>query len=129
MAKKRQPKHLPTYTYERASFKGISERLALASRVHSTSWLLPYDPRHLSRAAPDAHWFMHSVRYISKTEGWEARFTWSDDFERINLDSPGVKREIAMSIEGARAAWADAQHPSKELLEIVANAAARKAAA
>lgn len=122
---KRKAKHLPTYDHERASYKGISERLALASRVHSTTWLLPFDPR---RNAPVTHWFMHSVRYMSKSEGWEARFTWSDDFEHVNLDSPGVKREIAMSIEGARAAWYDNQHPSKALLAIVAHAAAKKAA-
>lgn len=113
MTKKRQPKHLPTYTHERTAYAGIRERLALASLAYSKTWLVKSG-------------YAHSVRFLGKTEGWEARFTWIDNLNYINID--GVKAHIALSIEGARRAWAENQHPSKELLAIVANVAAWKAA-
>ena len=115
---KRRTKTAPVYAHERTSFAGISERLALASLWKSKTWL----SRH--------GYYMHVARLISKNkgEGWEAHVIWTDDSKRINKDDPAVRRHLAEGIEGARANWYSNQHPSKELLAIVANVAAKKAA-
>lgn len=123
MAKRRTPAHLPTYTHPRSSFAGIRERLALASlAMQTTTWM-----------AADKGWlggkYMHSIRLLGKTEGWEARLTWADNCKHVDLEQCSVRPAIAHSIEAARATWFDNKHPSKELLAIVANVAARKQAA
>ncbi len=126
MSKRRTTKHLPTYTHERTTYAGIRERLALASLAYSKTWEATTGETSQMRFAGK---YMHSVRFLSKKEGWEANFVWIDDINHVNLEEArGVKRAIAHSIESARARWFDNQHPSKELLAIVANVAARKAA-
>lgn len=119
-SKKRTPKHLPTYTHERTAYAGIRERLALASLAYSKTWKSVY--------AVHSGQYVHTVRMMGKTEGWEAHCMWTDNCPRIDINNPAVRREIAHAIEGARAAWYDSKHPSNELLAIVANVAARRAA-
>jgi hypothetical protein len=123
MMAKRKAKHLPSYDYERASYRGIAERLALVSLVQSRSWKLkPGNVDFLDETR-----YFHSVRYMSKDEGWEANFNWWDNTRHVRPDN-AIKAAIAIAIEGARNAYYDNQHPSKELLAIVASAAAKKAA-
>lgn len=120
-SKKRTPKHLPTYTHERTAYAGIRERLALASLAYSKTWAAVY-AHHFGQ-------YVHTVRMMGKTEGWEAHYMWTDNLPRIDMNNPGVRREIAHAIEGARAAYYENRHPSPALLAIVANVAARKVAA
>jgi hypothetical protein len=98
---KRKVKAL-TYQHERTSYKGIEERLALASLAFSETWELLKGGE-----------YGHRVRFISKKEGWECRFNWHDNKRHIDLTEVG--KHIALGIEAARERWYLAQHPTKEM--------------
>jgi hypothetical protein len=120
MMAKRKAKHLPTYDYPRASYRGIAERLALVSNVFKVN---TWQPR--------GGLYMHTIRLFGKKEGWECRMTWADNCKHVSLKGNNASTPfaaIAIAIEGARNAWYDNQHPGKELLAIVAREAAKKAA-
>lgn len=124
---KRKNKNLPAYTHTRSSFAGISERLALASLAFSKTWKATPNERQSYRFEGD---YMHSVRFLSKKEGWETNFTWRDNCDHIDLNQRGVKRAIAIGIEGARAAWYESKKPpTEELLKIITKIQERKQAA
>lgn len=97
---KRKAKAL-TYQHERTSYKGIEERLALASLAFSETW------------EAGIGGYGHKVRYFSKKEGWECRFNWYDNNPRIDISL--VSRHIALGIEAARERWYVSQHPTKEM--------------
>lgn len=116
----------PTYAYTRTEYKGISERLAMASLAFSKTWETSTREHGLRTGLGT---YMHSARFISKTEGWEAYLTWSDDSKRVNLKDPATRKGIAEAIEGARNRWYDDKFKiNKELLAIVARVALKEAA-
>lgn len=119
---KRQPAHLPTYDHPRSSYAGISERLALASLAYSKTWKTTTKEHGLKLGLGS---YMHTVRYIGKKDGWEARLTWTDNLNRVNVE--GVSVYIAQAIEGARAAYHGNKHPSPALTAILANVAGKAA--
>jgi len=110
--KTRKPKK-PVYSHPRTAYAGIEERLALASLAFSKTF------------KRGENTYLHTARYLGKEEGWEANMVWIDSYPTVNPKAADMERDIAEAIEGARLAWWENQHPSKELLEIVANAKAK----
>lgn len=98
MAKSKRIK-LPTYDHPVSAFAGIRERLALVSMVHQKTW---------SSYAGLVGDYMHTVRFISKTEGWEVNFMWTDNSKHIKKASL-QRYNLALAIEAARRDWVETE--------------------
>ena len=93
---------LPAYSHERSTYKGIAERLALVSHVSTVTTEVP--PRTYTSIAPPLGKYSHTVRLISKTEGWQVVTMWTDNNRKVSKQRLHT-HNIATAIEGARAAW------------------------